>query len=108
MCTSVLELHLLSSFLLLAILPPSFPFLVSSLSHSTPTSSPPSLTSSLGMDHPLWDSLPVEVSHLIEVHSVLHHLGPTGAHGDDVLLVINWNALAGGQSLLLLYVLPVE
>jgi len=77
------------------LLPPSFIFL---------PFSPPSLTSSLGMHHPLWDPLPVEVSHLIEVHCVLHHLRPTGAHSYDVLLVINWDALAGGQPLFVLFI----
>lgn len=56
-------------------------------------------TGSLGMDHTLWNSLPVEVGDLVDQVEVLKHDWSLGSRSHRVLVVVNWGARRSSQSL---------
>ena len=58
-----------------------------------------SLTSSLGVNYPLWNPLSVEVRHLIQIHEVLQQHGTAGACGLAVQFVPNRGPHARGQDI---------
>ena len=58
----------------------------------------PGLTSSFGVDHPLWDALAVKVRHLVGEHDILYQQGPPGASRLLVQLVPYRNPCSSRQS----------
>ena len=57
------------------------------------------LTSSLGVNYPLWNPLSVEVRHLIQIHKVLQQHGPAGTCRLAVQFVPNRGPHARGQDI---------
>lgn len=55
------------------------------------------LTCSLGVHHPLWDPLPVEVGHLIQIDEVLQQRWAAWTRRLDVQLVADWRPGSRGQ-----------
>lgn len=51
------------------------------------------------MHHSLWDSLPVKVGHLVEVHKVLEQDWTPWSSCHGVQLVIHWLTMAGCQDI---------